>query len=304
MPTNASPEFKKAEKLCQLARTDEERLKALEEMMKTMPKHKSAESLRANIRTRYKKLKEKIKKKEKQKKHRRKQEGIKKKGVQIVFCGLTNSGKSSLLSCLTNAEPETASYQYTTKKPEQGMLKYEGIEFQLIDQPAINYETFDQGLTNEADLLLLTITSLNDLEKIRPFLKKAKGKKLVIFNKSDKLNNKEKRKTKETLKSRKLDFVLTSTKTKKGIEKLKQKLLENSNVIRIYTKEPGKKKSEKPLTLKPKSTVKDVAEKIKTGLSKKVKEARLTGPSSKFPNQKVGLSHELKDKDIVEFQID
>ena len=49
------------------------------------------------------------------------------------------------------------------------------------------------------------------------------------------------------------------------------------------------------------STVKDIAEKILHGLSKQVKETRITGPSSKFPNQKTGLDHVLKDKDIVEF---
>jgi ribosome-interacting GTPase 1 len=49
------------------------------------------------------------------------------------------------------------------------------------------------------------------------------------------------------------------------------------------------------------STVKDVAEKIFHGLSRNVKETRVTGPSSKFPNQKVSLEHTLKDRDIVEF---
>ena len=48
------------------------------------------------------------------------------------------------------------------------------------------------------------------------------------------------------------------------------------------------------------STLKDVAEKIFHSYSKKVKFAKITGPSSKFPNQKVGLKHVVKDKDIVE----
>ena len=36
----------------------------------------------------------------------------------------------------------------------------------------------------------------------------------------------------------------------------------------------------------------------------KIKEVRVTGPSSKFPNQAVSLSHILKDKDIVEFRVE
>ena len=34
---------------------------------------------------------------------------------------------------------------------------------------------------------------------------------------------------------------------------------------------------------------------------KNVKYAKLWGPSSKFPGQRVGLKHTVKDKDIVEF---
>jgi hypothetical protein len=50
------------------------------------------------------------------------------------------------------------------------------------------------------------------------------------------------------------------------------------------------------------STVKSVAEKILKGLSEKIKEARIWGPSSKFPGQIVGLNHKLKDLDVVEFK--
>ncbi len=303
MPANASPEFGKAEKKYLEAETDEQRLNALEEMIRHMPQHKSAEKLRANIRTRYKKLRQKLEKKEKQKKISKKQ-GIKKQGVQIILCGLTNSGKSSLLSKLTNAKTKIDNYQFTTKSPSIGMLDYQGVKFQIIDMPSINHETFDQGIANTADILLIIITNIKEIKEIQDFLKKSTGKKIIVFNKSELLTNKEKRKISETLKSKKYNFILISTKTQEGIEKLKVKLLENSGVIRIYTKEPKKEKSKKPLILPPHSTVKDVAEKIKSGLSNKIKQAKITGPSSKFPHQKIGLKHVLKDKDIVELYVD
>ena len=44
------------------------------------------------------------------------------------------------------------------------------------------------------------------------------------------------------------------------------------------------------------------AEKILKGFSSKIKESKIWGPSSKFPGQQVGLQHELKDLDIVEFK--
>ncbi len=60
MPTNVSIEFSNAQARYLQAETVEERLEALEEMLRTMPKHKSAEALRANLRSRYKKLKERL----------------------------------------------------------------------------------------------------------------------------------------------------------------------------------------------------------------------------------------------------
>ena len=56
------------------------------------------------------------------------------------------------------------------------------------------------------------------------------------------------------------------------------------------------------MTLEPGASVRDVAERILKGLSCRIKEIRIWGPSSKFPGQKVGLQHKLKDLDIVEFK--
>ncbi|PIZ81667.1 GTP-binding protein, partial [Candidatus Pacearchaeota archaeon CG_4_10_14_0_2_um_filter_30_11] len=44
------------------------------------------------------------------------------------------------------------------------------------------------------------------------------------------------------------------------------------------------------------------AEKILKGFSRKVVETKIWGPSSKFGGQIVGLNHELKDMDIIEFK--
>ena len=93
-----------------------------------------------------------------------------------------------------------------------------------------------------------------------------------------------------------------SVKTGKGIEELKEKLFPLFGKIRVYTKEPGKEKTKRPLIFKPGAIIEDVAEKILKGFSKKVKETKIWGPSSKFSGQKVGLKHKLKDLDVVEFK--
>jgi len=299
MPTNVSPEFSKAQSKYLEAKTDEERLGALKEMIKFMPQHKGAEALRANIRQRFKKLRQYLEKKERQKKIRKK-EGIKKQGIQVVLCGLTNSGKSSLLSILTNAKPLIAEYEFTTKKPILGALNYQGLLFQIIDMPAINHENFEQGLANTADILLVVITKPEELEETLPFLEKSIGKKIVVINKIDLLSQEEKRKFEARIKTKRFPCCLVSCKTSEGLENLKSILFENSEVIRVYTKEPGKAVDKTPIIMPANSTIGQLAEKIfKKGI--KIKEVRITGPSSKFPNQKVGLKHQLKDKDVVEF---
>ena len=60
MPTNVTPEYKKAEAEFRQARTPEDRLAALREMLRTLPKHKGTEHVQADIRTRIKELTEEL----------------------------------------------------------------------------------------------------------------------------------------------------------------------------------------------------------------------------------------------------
>ena len=131
---------------------------------------------------------------------------------------------------------------------------------------------------------------------------KTEGKKIIVFNKIDELSEKEKKKLSATLSSKRYNFVLISTKTQERIKELKEKIFQSFDKIRIYTKEPHKEKTSKPIILKPESTTKDVAEKILKGFSSNIKEIKIWGPSSKFPGQIVGLNHKLKDLDVVEFK--
>lgn len=301
MPINAHPEYLDAEKEYHNATTLEEKLQALEKMMKTMPKHKSAESLRKNIRTRYKKLKQEIQIKKKKTSSKK---GIKKEDMQATLIGLTNFGKSSLLKTLTNAEPKIASYGFTTKEPEIGTLNYQRCPIQIIDLPPIGSENFDQGIMNNTDTLLIVVEKIDEIKTTLDLIKNKETKakpQIIIFNKIDQYDESIKRKISETLKSKRYNFVLTSTFTNEGIELLKEKILNTFNIIRVYTRQPGKQHDDTPVILKPESTLQQAAEKILHGYSKKVKYAKITGPSSKFSNQRIGLKHKLKDKDIVEF---
>lgn len=299
MPINAHPEYIFAEKEYETAKTTEEKIEKLKKMISLAPAHKGAENLRAQLKTRLKKL---LEKQEKGKGKKSSKQGIKKEDMQAIILGKTNVGKSSLINLLTNTKPEIADYEFTTKFPVVGMFPYQGTQIQLIENPAVESEYFDKGIISSADTLILLINKLEEIKEIEEELKKAPGKRIVVFNKSDLLSNNEKRKLQATLQSKKYNFSIISTKTKENLDELKEKIFNSFDKIRIFTKEPGKEKSQKPIILPPNSTVKDVAEKILKGFSQKIKETKVTGPSAKFPEQKVSLKHQLKDLDVVEFK--
>ena len=294
--TNQSPEYQAAEQKFLNAQTEEERIKYLEEMIKECPKHKSSENMLKNLRTRYKKLKQDFGKKSK----KSKKKGIKKAYLQAVLLGLANSGKSSLLKALTHTFPKIASYGFTTSEPQLGILNHKGCNIQIIDLPPIASEHFNKGFLYESTILVV-VEKIHEIKQVQESISNKKVKQIIVFNKIDLHDSNTQRKISETLKSKRYNFVLTSTITDEGIEDLKNKILNSFDIIRIYTKHPGKTKENIPIILPPNSTLKDVAEKILHGYSKKVLYAKITGPSSKFSNQKVGLKHIVKDKDIVEF---
>jgi len=301
MPINAHPGYIKAEQEYQSAQTKEEQINALKKMVSEAPKHKGAETLRKLLKRKLAKLKYTHEKEIKKAKSGKK--GIKKEQLQAVLIGLTNSGKSSILKTITNANPPIASYGFTTTEPEIGTLNYQGCDIQIIDLPPIASPNFNKGIVNSADTLLVVVEKIDEIKEILNSLKGNNTKKIIIFNKIDLYDNDKKRKIKETLRSKKYNHELISTKTNEGIEELKEKILKSFPIIRIYTKHQGKKKKhqDKPVVLQNNSTLEDVAEKILHGYSKKVKYAKVTGPSAKFKNQKIGLKHIVKDKDLVEF---
>lgn len=299
MPINAGYEYFAAEKKYAAAKTTDEKIAALEEMIKAAPKHKSSENFVANLKQRLNKT---IEKKEKSKKTgKTTKKSIRKEGFQCVIIGLTNSGKSSLLSKLTNAKPFISPHAFSTYQPELGTMDYTGVKAQVIDMPSVGADAFDIGLVHTADCVIITIVDLADLEKLAPILQKASSKRIIVFNKIDEKTDEERRKLEATARSKKLDAIMISALTGEGIEQLKERIFSKMDVIRVYMKEPGKQPSKIPLVLDVGSSIQEAAESILKGFSKRIKESRVTGPSGKFPNQKVGITHILKDRDVIEF---
>jgi hypothetical protein len=298
MTTNPTYEYFEAEKKFLAAKTVEDKIRALEEVIRAAPKHKSSEKLMAQLRLRMAKLKA-MQERDKGKKKGR-STGIKREGdAQVTIIGFTNSGKSSLLASLSESKVKISELPYTTLIPEIGALHLDGIIVQLVELPSRLDDRELLGVVKVSDLVLIIVTSLAELLEIASIFKKenVNTKRIVVLNKIDTITDGELGRFKA------INPVKISAKTKQGLEELKQKIFESINLIRIYTKEPGKKPSERPIILKKDSSVRDLAEKIRKDFPDRFLRAKIWGTSAKFPSQTVGIEHKLQDKDIVEIYL-
>jgi len=281
MPINAGFEYQKLEKEYANVDSIDEKIKILQKMLQSAPSHKGAENLRNDIKQKISKYK-KILEREKSSKKGPKGFSIRKEGAsQITIIGTPNSGKSTLLSEITNAKPLIADYKFSTVKPEVGTLDYKGIILQIIEIPAItkNYIGKENGaafmsIVRGSDLIIIIYNGEKDLKLIKDELKYSE-----IFNKTLEINR------------------------NKKINNLFKKIWKNLGLIYVYTKSPGKKKDYPPVALKNKSTVKDLTLKVHKDFFKNFNYARVWGDSAKHPGMRVGLDHFLKEGDVVELHI-
>ena len=287
MPINAGPEYFLAEKKYLEARTREEKIEALKEMIRTIPKHKGTERQLALLRKRLAKLKSQksVKAKSKPK------FSIRKLGAaQVCIIGLTNSGKSSLLKALTGKDVEIADYPYTTKEPNVGMMSFGDVQIQLIEIPS-TFGSEPMSFLHNCDEIVALLDAGNpekqkeELTRIMKQRKLSDKKILFVVNKSDL--------------DRESKYLRVSAKERTGLEELRQKIWNNLGLIRVYTKSPGKPKKIPPITLSKESTVKDVARIVHKDFLKNFKFARIFN-DSRFSGSSVGLDYKLKDLDVVE----
>ena len=161
MPVNAPVEYFKAEEKFRAAKTREERILALEEMIRLLPRHHGSEQMLAQLKSRLAKLK-----KEADAKKGAKKTGITKEGeAQVCLVGFTQSGKSTLLANLTDAKPVISNHPYTTTQPEIGMMDYGGVKIQLVEIPS-SLRREHLSIARTADLVVLVGSETAELEQL------------------------------------------------------------------------------------------------------------------------------------------
>lgn len=329
MPANLPPTYYKLKHQHEAAKTDEERLSLLEEMLRIVPKHKGSEKVVSDLRRRIAKLKKGTAAgSQRSRRNGNYSEHIPKQGAgQIVLLGPPNSGKSNILANFTKAKPAVSPTPYTTTTPTVGMLRYENIQFQLIDTPAIMQDFVSPTvltLARNADLCLVVLSLasdnlLDDLDMVLAALNGAANgaaemgeAHLIVANQLDTAGATDRleilmeywRSLQVNIEppGEKFHIYPISAETGEGRKTLLQGLYNALNILRVYPKAPGKLiEYDDPIVLPKGATVLDAA----LGLHKDFAEfrfARIWGPQW-HDGQSVSRNDVVYDGDVVEFHL-
>ncbi len=325
MPANLPPTYHEAEQRYREATTVEDKLAALEEMLRIMPKHKGTDKLQADLKSRMAKLKREPKGKSGASTFSR---HIPREGAgQIALVGPPNSGKSALVHRLTHATPEVADYPFTTREPTPGMMRYEDIAFQLVDLPPLSEEYVEPwvyDLIRGADMLWLVLDIDNPLDGLE-LVERLLGDKaiallpvgtggpegerrpgwtyrrtLMVLTGLDRPGEDENLEILDGLLETPWPRVAVSSVDGQGLEELGRRTFEALEILRVYTKQPGKPADrDQPFTLPRQATVGDLARAIHKDLAEHLKFARIWG-AEVHDGQTVHADHLLAEGDVVE----
>ncbi len=317
MPANLPPTYYKLKHQHEAAKTDEERLSLLEEMLRIIPKHKGSEKVVSDIRHRIAKIKRgPVTASGKGTAKRSYSEHIPKQGAgQVVLIGPPNSGKSQMLANFTNAKPEVSPTPYTTTTPMVGMLPYENIQFQIVDTPSITPDFVlptVSTLTRNADLPLPVISLasdnlLDDLDVVVALLDEAVRETpgngtLIVANQLDAAGAVERLDILKEFYGDLFRICPISAKTGDGRDALLQEIYAELNILRVYPKAPGKPiEHDEPIVLPTEATVLDAARSLHKDFAE-FRFARIWG-AKWHDGQSVSRNDVVYDGDVVEFHL-
>ena len=124
---------------------------------------------------------------------------------------------------------------------------------------------------------------------------------LIIATKGDCAGSEERFKVLEDNYGDKFDIIPISVEKEENLGPMKWALYEHLDILRIYTKIPGKKHENKPLVLPMGSVVEDAAEKVHKELFiERFRAAVIIRHDDKIKRRQVGLNYPLQEGDILQ----
>ncbi len=202
MPTNLPPEAMDKWEEVEAAKSPREKMDKMIEFLKFVPQHKGTMKLRGEIKRKISLIRNDLD--DKKRKGTGKSSGgpklfLEKEGsAQIAVIGMTNVGKSCLMSVTTNSKVLVTPTPFSTHEPVPGIMNYGDVQFQLIEAPAVMEGSADGrgtghvtlGLARNADGVILMIDLsrdpveqlelvLGELEKSRVLVSKPSGRVVI-----------------------------------------------------------------------------------------------------------------------------
>ncbi|MBT8244311.1 MAG: GTPase ObgE [Winogradskyella sp.] len=164
--------------------------------------------------------------------------------ADVGLVGFPNAGKSTLLSVMTSAKPKIADYEFTTLKPNLGIVEYRDFKsFVMADIPGIIEGAaegkglgyyFLRHIERNSILLFLVPADADDiakqyevlLDELRRYNPEMLDKeRFLLVSKSDLLDEELKAEMKEELdKTLNINYMFMSSVAHQGIQELKDKL--------------------------------------------------------------------------------
>ncbi|MHA1130090.1 MAG: GTPase [Candidatus Helarchaeota archaeon] len=130
-------------------------------------------------------------------------------------------------------------------------------------------------------------------------------KAIILANKGDLEGTKKNFRLLTKKYAQKFSILPISIKKKIGFLSLKGEIFKQLEIIRVYTKEPGKEPSTTPIILQKNAIVQDIAKRLHNKFLENFKYARITRPNPrhrrKATRKQVGVNYQLQDGDIVQF---
>jgi uncharacterized protein len=199
MPTNLPPEAMDKWEEVEAAHTPREKLQKMQEFLSCVPQHKGTMKLRGTIKKKMSIIRADLD--DKKRKGTGKGGGgpklfVEKEGsAQIALIGMTNVGKSCLMTATTNSKVVVTPTPYSTHEPVPGIMSYLDVQFQIVEAPAVMEGSADGragghitlGLARNADGVILMVDLsrdpvgqlklvLGELEKSRVLVSKPSGR--------------------------------------------------------------------------------------------------------------------------------
>ena len=329
MAVNLTPSYMEADEAYKKAKTPEEKLEFLRKMWVLVPKHKASEKLQAQLKTKIRDAREAVETKKTAKKGGVSYKVPRQGAGTYVLLGGPNAGKSRLLSRVTRATPEVAPYPFTTREPIVGMMEWEDVKIQLIDLPPITadfLEGYLSSIVRNADAALLMVDLGDDdgpfaVETVVERLKESKThlvgtrnfeeedlsveeiRTILVANKIDADGAADRLDILREMIGERFPIQVIAAEPSQGLEELKAAMYRTLELIRVYTKMPGKPPDmTSPYTCPIGSSVVEMAAQVHGDFAEKLKSARVWGQGV-FDGQAVKRDHVLSDKDVVELHV-